>query len=145
MSVKKGLESLPKTTRFVAIHDGVRPLVAPEDINRVVDCAEKNRAAILGRKATDTVKRVEAGLVLATLERDRMFLAETPQVFQYDLICEAHELALAKGVSATDDSALVEIMGFKVVLVEAGTPNPKLTNAKDSEYIEMMLEQNADE
>jgi 2-C-methyl-D-erythritol 4-phosphate cytidylyltransferase len=138
-SVRKGLDALPRTTRLVAIHDGVRPLVRPSDINRVVAGAAENRAAILGQKATDTVKRVESGLVLATMERERMYLAETPQAFQFDLICEAHARATEKQLAATDDSALVEMMGFKVVLVESSAPNPKLTGAADFDFIEMML------
>ena len=106
-SVKRGLESLPLSTSYVAVHDAVRPLVKPSDIDAVVQEAQRHRAAILGRPATDTVKRVRQWMIFATLDRANLFLAETPQVFQYDLLKEA---LLHQGefiIRATDDAALV--------------------------------------
>ena len=139
-SVKRGLESLPLSTSYVAVHDAVRPLVKPSDIDAVVREAQRHRAAILGRPATDTVKRVREGMIFATLDRANLYLAETPQVFQYDLLKEAH---LQKGElisRATDDAALVEAMGFMVKLVVSTGPNPKLTGPEDFEFVRMVLE-----
>lgn len=139
-SVMKGLESLPLATSYVAIHDAVRPLVRPEDIDTVVGEAQANRAAILGRLVTDTVKRAREGLILATLDRSNMFFAETPQVFQYDLIKEAYAAGLKSKREATDDAAMVEAIGFKVKMILSTGANPKLTTADDLAFIEMMLE-----
>jgi 2-C-methyl-D-erythritol 4-phosphate cytidylyltransferase len=142
-SVFSGIESLPISTTHVAIHDAVRPLVKPSDIDAVVSEAQRRRAAILGRPVTDTVKRVRDGMILATLDRTHLFLAETPQVFQYDLIKEAYLKGREAGLQATDDAAMVEAMGFGVTLVESTGPNPKLTTGDDLAFIRMMLEKEA--
>ena len=137
-SVFRGLKSLPLSTQFVAIHDGARPLVAPVDINRVVDVALKDKAAMLAMPASDTVKRVRDGFVLGTLDRDSLYLAQTPQVFQYDLILAAHAEA-DSSVAVTDDASLVEGRGFKVRVVEPSTPNIKVTTPDDLMIAEAFL------
>jgi 2-C-methyl-D-erythritol 4-phosphate cytidylyltransferase len=129
-SVWKGLKSLPISTGFVAIHDGARPLVDPGDIDRVVEAAHKERAAILASPATDTVKRAEGDLILTTLDRNRLYLAETPQVFQYDIIMSAHEKN-EDTTEATDDAFLVEKLGFKVRIVVPERINIKVTREID--------------
>ncbi len=129
-SVRNGLKSLPISTRFVAIHDGARPIISSEDIEHVVKEAITNRAAILARSATDTVKRVEREYILATLDRTKIFLAETPQAFQYDLIMSAFENT-SGGEDATDDASLVEKLGFKVKIVEPKHMNLKVTGERD--------------
>lgn len=138
-SVYRGILSLPISTRYVAIHDAVRPLIRPTEIDWVVAEAVRERAAILGRPVAETVKRVREGLILATLDRNNLFLAETPQAFQYDLIREAYKIGMEKKLQATDDSILVESLGFKVQLVQSGFPNPKVTKPEDLEFIKMML------
>jgi 2-C-methyl-D-erythritol 4-phosphate cytidylyltransferase len=144
-SVWRGIEALPLSSSYVAIHDGVRPLVKPSDIDLVVLEARDHRAAVLGRPVSETVKRVKEGLILATVDRDNLFLAETPQVFQYDLIKEAYRKSMAEDLAATDDAAMVEALGFKVKLVPSTGPNPKLTSQDDLEFIRMMLEKKGDE
>jgi len=139
-SVKRGIDSLPMSTPYVAIHDGVRPLVKPADIDAVVAEAQKHRAAILAAPVTDTVKRAKDGLILATLDRRNLFLAQTPQAFQYDLIKEAYQKGNQEGLEGTDDAVMVEAIGFMVTLVPATGPNPKLTRPEDLEYITMILE-----
>ena len=138
-SVLRGIESLPLATSYVAIHDAVRPLVTPHDIDAVVREAEKHRAAILGTPATDTVKRAREGMVFATLDRSNLFMAETPQVFQYDLIKEAYIKGLEAGLTATDDAAMIEALGFMVRLGRSTAPNLKLTTTDDMAFIEMMI------
>lgn len=130
-SVLKGLERLPLSTQLVAIHDGARPLVQPADIDAVVATAASERAAMLAAKVTDTVKRVKEGYIMGTLERDSLYLAQTPQVFQYDIIMKAHREAAANGLDVTDDAALVEKSGFKVKIVEPTRPNLKVTCRDD--------------
>lgn len=139
-SVMKGLASLPISTGFVAIHDGVRPLIKPADIDLTVLEARNSRAAILGQAANDTIKRIRGGMIIATLERDNLFVAQTPQVFQYDLIMEAYKKGMEIGTSMTDDAAMVEAFGFKVKAVEATGLNPKLTTLADDQFIRYMLE-----
>ncbi len=144
-SVAKGLAALPQATSYVAIHDAVRPLVKPADIDAVVREAQQHRAAILGRPVAETVKRAREGMILATVDRTNLFIAETPQAFQYDLISEAHRKGAASGTKATDDAALVEAFGFMVRLVSSTGPNPKLTTSTDADFIKMMLERESHE
>ena len=141
-SVLKGLRALPISTRLVAIHDGARPLTASSDIDRVVETARVERAAMLAIQVTDTVKRVRDGYILGTLERDSLYLAQTPQVFDYDLILEAHKAADAS-VSVSDDAALIESRGFKVRVVEPSAPNIKVTTADDLAIVEALLRKEA--
>lgn len=140
-SVLRGLEALPKATELVAIHDGARPLVSPDDINRVTAVAAADKAAILAIRATDTVKRVRDSHVISTLERDSLYLAQTPQVFHYDLIMEAHREAAQQGGddSITDDASLIEKRGHKVKTVEPSSANFKITTAEDLILAEAIL------
>jgi 2-C-methyl-D-erythritol 4-phosphate cytidylyltransferase len=140
-SVLNGLNALPLATDYVAIHDGARPLVAPGDIDRVVGAAISDRAAILAVRATDTVKRVRDSFVISTLERDSLFMAQTPQVFQYDLIMKTHRDYPQKESddSVTDDASMVERLGFKVRTVEPTSPNFKVTTADDLVLAEAIL------
>jgi len=143
-SVLRGLESLPFSTRLVAIHDGARALVSPSDIDRVVEVAATERAAMLAVPAADTVKRVRDGFIINTLERDSLYLAQTPQVFQYDLILAAHQEA-SDQFSATDDASLVEAKGFKVRFVEPERPNIKVTTKQDLFIAEALLREENDD
>jgi len=140
-SVLNGLKALPAATDFVAIHDGARPLISPKDIDRVVEVAVKEKAAILAANVADTVKRVKDSFILSTLERDSLCLAQTPQVFQYDLIMQAHlDYADKSGDdTVTDDASLVEKRGFKVRTVEPTSPNFKVTTAADLLLAEAIL------
>ncbi|HHI03608.1 MAG: 2-C-methyl-D-erythritol 4-phosphate cytidylyltransferase [Candidatus Zixiibacteriota bacterium] len=139
-SVIYGLKSIPISTSFVAIHDGARPIVCPDDINKVVETAQCEQAAILARPIADTVKRVEGNYIISTLDRKKLFQAETPQVFQYDLIFTAHQEFSSK--SATDDAYLVELRGFKVRTVIPDNPNIKVTTEKDLEIVKYLLREN---
>jgi len=129
-SVYNGLKSLPLSTGFVAIHDGARPIVDTTDIDRAVEVARNERAAILARPIADTVKRVEAEFIITSLDRSKLFQAETPQVFQYDLIMSAHK-KYDSGREVTDDASLVEQLGFKVKTVIPEKVNLKVTTEED--------------
>lgn len=145
-SVINGLEALPLATDFVAIHDGARPLVSSKDIDQVVEVAQKERAAILAQQASDTIKRCADGFVLNTIDRRILFQAQTPQVFQYDLILSAHKKAQANNdQSPTDDALLIEEKGFKVKVVEPTSPNFKVTTPTDLYLAEKLLERERDE
>ncbi len=136
-SVKNGLRSIPISTAYVAIHDGARPLIFHEDIDKVIEVAKRERAAVLARPITETVKRVESEFIISTLDRTKLFLAETPQVFQYDLIMSAHDKP--PEINATDDAYLVELLGFKVRAVTPGRANPKITTEDDLAWARFIL------
>jgi 2-C-methyl-D-erythritol 4-phosphate cytidylyltransferase len=137
-TVLRGLKALPLSTGMVVIHDGARPLISVDDINSVVTTAGTENAAILARPMSDTVKRVEGDYIIATIDRSRLYRAETPQAFQYDLIMSAHEKTdIAEEV--TDDASLMEILGFKVKIVRATGPNTKVTTNDDLDMVRMML------
>jgi len=138
-SVLKGLESLPVSTKLVAIHDGARPLVSPDDIDAAVESAGQEKAVILAARVSDTVKRVTDGYVMSTQERSDLWLAQTPQVFEYNLILESHRRAARENMEVTDDASLIESAGFKVCVVEARSPNLKVTDRADLKVVEALL------
>jgi 2-C-methyl-D-erythritol 4-phosphate cytidylyltransferase len=139
-SVWRGLQTFSeKTVGVVAVHDGVRPFVTPDEIDRVVREAETSGAAILAAHAVETIKEAEGGIVLRTLERKKLWQAQTPQCFRYQLLRRAYELALADGLDATDDSALVERTGATVRIIEGGAHNIKITTPQDFALAEILL------
>lgn len=137
-SVMNGLNALPQNTNIVAIHDGVRALISSEDIDNVIEMAELNRAAIVAVPSSDTVKEVDDNSISNTLDRNRIWLAQTPQAFEFKLILEAHKNA-QKSDCVTDDSLLVEKMGIKVKVVKPTTSNIKVTTPEDLAYVESVL------
>ncbi len=140
ISVFNALKSLPGSTKIVAIHDGVRPLILPEDINRVVATAVKHKAAIMAVPVKETVKQVEGDVIVKTLERDKIWLAQTPQAFEYKLIQQAHDKFSGDDSNAvTDDSLLVEKMGIPVKVIVPSGPNTKVTTPEDMNYVETIL------
>lgn len=141
-SVRRALEALPgEASDLIAIHDGARPALAAGDLERVVAAAAERGAAVLGRPASDTVKRVRDGLIEATVDRSELFRAETPQVFRRDVLARAAELADREGLEPTDEASLVEALGdVEIVAVAAERPNPKLTEPGDRVLLEALLE-----
>ncbi len=142
-SVLNGLKALPSTTTHVAIHDAARPLVAVTDINSVVQVAQKEKAAILASQAVDTIKQVSGTQIEKTLERTKLFHAQTPQVFEYNLILKAHETFSGDESLITDDASLLELEGFKVSIVESTSANFKVTTQTDFQLAEMILEKDS--
>lgn len=140
-SVFSGLKSMSKSTSFVAIHDGDRPITTPAEIDRVIERAKTDGAAILASPVADTVKRVENSRIVATLNRDSLYLAETPQVFQYDIILEAHRLGADEGRQSTDDAGLFEALGYGVTVVKSTSPNLKVTLKSDFSIVEALLKE----
>jgi 2-C-methyl-D-erythritol 4-phosphate cytidylyltransferase len=131
-SVYNGLQSITKNTETVVIHDGVRPFIQPKDIKICIFGAKKYGACILGTPASDTLKRVDkTDIVETTLPRENIWLAQTPQAFQYDLILKAHETARRDGYVGTDDASLVERLGEDVKIINGGRFNIKITNKED--------------
>jgi 2-C-methyl-D-erythritol 4-phosphate cytidylyltransferase len=127
---------------IAAVHDAVRPFVTPERISAVIARAREVGAAILALPATDTIKEVEGGLIRRTLDRRRIWRAQTPQAFRYDLLMQANEEARAADLPpalATDDSFLVERLGAPVAVVEGMANNIKITTPEDLVLAEKLL------
>jgi 2-C-methyl-D-erythritol 4-phosphate cytidylyltransferase len=138
-SVVRGLEALGDGEGVVAVHDGVRPFVTPEEIDRTVREAEAHGAAVLAVPAVDTIKEVERGAVVRTPERARLWQAQTPQCFRVELLRRAYAQPGALGPDSTDDSSLVERLGAAVRVVEGGAHNFKLTTPRDFALAEILL------
>ena len=143
-SVYKGLQAVEKsgnTSGIVAIHDGVRPLVKPDHIESCIATAGTTGACILAIPAHDTLKQIKTGtsVIADTLPRKEIWFAQTPQAFQYDIIRNAHELALENHVSGTDDAMLVERMGIPVSVVPGSRHNIKITTREDLFLAEALL------
>ena len=140
-SVARGLEAVPPECEIVVVHDGVRPLVGIDLLGSVVKAARHHGAAIAAIPAGDTVKRVERGLVTRTLEREKIWLAQTPQAFHTSLLRRAYHEAVSDKTTVTDDAALVERLGAEVHLVLGSNDNIKVTTPTDLIIAEALLAQ----
>jgi len=138
-SVENALAVVKANTDLVAVHDAVRPLVDAETIERVIDEAAESGAAIVGIVPVDTVKQVgrvqgNRAKIRSTLQRDRLVLAQTPQVFRLELLRRAFEAARGDGFFATDESSLVErLEDVEVSVVLGSDRNIKITKPGDME------------
>lgn len=139
-SVKRGLMAIrAATAEIVAVHDGVRPFVTVEEIERTVTAATSDGAAILVAPVTDTIKEIVGAGVLKSLDRSVLRRALTPQCFRYELLCEAYQNADVNDASLTDESALVEQLGRPVSIVEGSARNIKITTVEDLAIAESIL------
>lgn len=139
-SVAAGIAALPAGVGYVAVHDGARPLVTPEEIDACVRDAFKTGASALGTPLKDTVKRVDASFcVVSTPERDGLWAVQTPQVFELGLYRRALDRARADGADLTDDCQLVERLGVRVHLCRGSYGNIKLTTPEDIPVAEAIL------
>ena len=146
-SVAAALREVSEDTEIVLVHDAVRPFVTVEQITRVIDEARRCQAAILGIPAMDTVKEVkraslpeDVALITGTIPRERVVLAQTPQVFATRLLKEAFARALADGVNASDEAGLVERLGHDVHVVLGSERNMKITKPADMDLARFYLE-----
>jgi 2-C-methyl-D-erythritol 4-phosphate cytidylyltransferase len=129
---------------IVAVHDAVRPFVHPTQISAVMARARETGAAILAIASIDTIKEVENGMIVRTLDRRRIYRAQTPQAFRYDLLRSANEQARVAGWPAemlTDDSLIVERLGHPIAVVEGSPENIKITTPDDLLLAEKLFEQ----
>lgn len=131
-SVMNGFEAIDERAKFVAIADGARCLVTPEQITSVCRAAYKYKAATAAHRATDTVKIADKkGFIDVTADRNTVWLAQTPQVFKVKLYRAASVIAVEKKHEGTDDNSLVEFIGHPIRLVECGAQNIKITTYDD--------------
>lgn len=130
-SVWNGLQALAGDDGLVLVHDGARPFVTRELIDRVIRGAAAG-GAIPGLRSTDTLKQVDAsGRVVATLDRERVFGAQTPQGFPLPMLLRAYRTAREEGWPSTDDATLCERLGVEVRMVEGSPENLKITRPAD--------------
>ena len=131
-SVANGLEDLPAECRIVLVHDAARPLANRATVDRVIAEARKGHGAIAALRVVDTLKEVDAdGAVVRTIDRAHLWRAQTPQGFPRDMIERAHREAHAAGLTATDDAALCERLGLRVVVVRGSERALKITEEAD--------------
>ena len=139
-SVRAGLQHLNPQTKYVAVHDAARPLVTPEQIERVFAECQQHGAAALAEPVSDTLKRADKTLqVTGSVDRNQLFIMQTPQVFERKLLEEAYAAILAKKLRITDEVSAVEHLGRKVVLVPNEDSNFKITYERDLPLAEFIL------
>jgi 2-C-methyl-D-erythritol 4-phosphate cytidylyltransferase len=146
-SVENALAALDPDTDLVAVHDAVRPFIDPATIHKVLDEAAETGAAIVGVVPVDTVKQVIRSTgrarVRATLPRDRLVLAQTPQVFRYDLLVRAFQSARDDGFVGTDEASLVERLDVDVNVVLGTDRNIKITKPGDMDLARLLFQEQA--
>jgi len=141
-SVENALAALSPDTDLVAVHDAVRPFIDLPTIERVIQEAAENGAAIVGIVPVDTVKQVRRNKIRGTLPRERLILAQTPQVFRFALLRQAFQQAREDGFTATDESSLVERLEQVEVNVVLGSDrNIKITKPSDMDLARLFLEE----
>ena len=141
-SVHAGLKNLSPDARYVAVHDAARPLVRPEQIERVFEQCRVHGAAVLAEPISDTLKRADVDLMVAgSVDRHQLYAMQTPQIFESALIEEAYRGVFANRVPVTDEVSAVERLGRKVILVPTEDFNFKITYPRDLALAEFVLKQ----
>ena len=142
-SVYNGFRALDSGTDIVVVHDGVRPFVELEMIEAVIDAAAEKGSAIVALPCIDTVKQVERQRVVATLPREKIVLVQTPQAFRYDILADALERARSDHYYASDESCLVERLGYPVTVLLGSERNIKITKPADLPLAELFIRQSS--
>lgn len=128
---------------IVLVHDAARPFITHAIIANLVQSAHDFGAAIAGVRAKDTMKKVRNGVIEETVDRDSLWMIQTPQAFRYDLIVEAEDVAEKVGFLGTDEAMLVERLGHTVHIVESSYENVKMTTQEDLLFGEAILRKRA--
>ncbi len=135
-SVYNGLKAAGQCD-FVLIHDGARPVITPEIINRTIDLVKEKNAVSVVTKTIDTIKEVQDGKIIKTIDRSKLYNTQTPQAFRYDIIMSAHEKL--QGQNFTDDAGMLEALGYDVYIVDGSYKNIKITTQSDIEIAKIFL------
>ena len=136
-SVYHALKNMDEDYRLVAVHDGARPFITEDVFARVYAAASEKGAAIPAVKSADTIKAVRNGLVESTVDRSRLAMVQTPQIFFAKMFVMSYENAYKMAFSGTDDSSIVEFFGFRVSVVEGDYQNIKITTPNDVKIADM--------
>lgn len=138
-SVFNGLHFIKDNRSVVLIHDGVRPFLEPETVQRALNALSDCDGVVIGVPPKDTIKEIEGQLIRQTLKRDTLISIQTPQIFYYQPLLNAYERAMKESFYATDDSALVERNGGKIRVVTGEYTNIKVTTPEDLVIAEAFL------
>lgn len=138
-SVISGMRCISKETEYIAVHDGARPLVKPEHIEKTIRDARVFGGAALGVPVKDTIKVVDDGLVTDTPPRSSLYITQTPQVFRKKLYFEGVDFAMQHGLDFTDDCQLAEAVGGKIYMTAGDYTNIKITTPEDIMLAETLL------
>lgn len=142
-SVNNCLLSIQEKVEIVVVHDAVRPFVTAELIRKVIETSIISGSAVAGVKVKDTIKEIQKGnIIWSTLPRENIWLAQTPQAFQFNILKEAYRMAYEEKFYGTDDASLVERMGKEVVMVESSYDNIKITTHDDMFMADALMKKN---
>jgi 2-C-methyl-D-erythritol 4-phosphate cytidylyltransferase len=130
-SVWRALHAVPENTQWIVVHDAVRPFIHGDLVGRVLRAARRHGAATCGLPVRESVKRVSGKTVASSLDREGLWLIQTPQAFSRALLWEAHDKARRDGFLGTDDAVLIERLGGRVVVVPGLSQNLKVTTPED--------------
>lgn len=139
-SVYNGLKAVSTDTDIVLVHDGVRPFVDEQSVKKIVQSSCENAGCVLAVPVKDTIKIVNSsGFIDSTPERNSLWAVQTPQGFKYNILMEAYKKAFEDKFVSTDDSALVERLGYKIKLEQGSYRNIKITTKEDLVIAESMI------
>lgn len=139
-SVANGLAQISDKCDIVAVHDGARPLLLPSHLKEVLQAVSSNDGAVLAVPVKDTIKEsINDNLVKCTLDRSKLWMAQTPQVFRKDVLFYAYQKAMTDHYAGTDDASLAEHYGFKIKVIEGSYENIKITTPEDLDLAELIL------
>ena len=130
-SVNNGLRISDEESELICVHDGVRPFVTLTLIEKVIKASKGHDGAILALPSTDTIKKVMGDQILETLPRETIWRAQTPQVFSKIALKEAIEIAIDEKLEGTDESSILEKIGYQIGFVESSSLNIKITTKED--------------
>lgn len=122
---------------YVLIHDGARPMISTDLINQTIEMVKDKKALTVATKTIDTIKEVENGKIIRTIDRSKLYNTQTPQAFEYNLIKSAHERL--QGQNYTDDAGMLEALGETVYILDGSYKNIKITTQNDIEIAKIYL------
>lgn len=139
-SVSNGLSLVSPDSEWIAVHDGARPLISDQQISATLLAAQQHKAATSARRVTETVKRATADQRISeAVDRENLWLMETPQIFQKELLLRAYEQVEERGSLVTDEVSALELLGIQTFLVPNPTANLKITFPEDLALAEILL------
>ena len=130
-SVYNGLRISDEESKLICVHDGVRPFVTIDLIEKVIKASMQHDGAILAAPSTDTIKKVMEDQILETLPREKIWRAQTPQVFSKPALKEAIQIAIDEKLQGTDEASILEKIGYQIGFVESSSFNIKITTKED--------------
>ena len=134
-SVLNALNALDQTAKpndWVLVHDAVRPCIRKEDINKLIEeVADDKVGGILANRIVDTVKQINNGGLVSTIDRQKLYIAQTPQMFRYAILKDSIEKAIKSNMHITDESEALESLNYSIRIVEGSSSNIKITTQED--------------